>query len=58
MKSVPLKVPVRKKPAIAVGFQPVVQMNLVEIGGDEFLSQFMGLTTKERYLKAREHGDQ
>jgi len=37
-----LEVVVAQEPAVIVGFQPLVQMNLVEIGGYQFFAQFVG----------------
>ena len=28
--------------AVAVGFQPMVEVDLVEVGGDDFLAEFVG----------------
>ena len=44
--------------AIIVGFQSVVEMNLVEIGGYQFFSQFMSFTAQERHLHPGQHGNQ
>lgn len=41
-----------------VGFQPVVEMNLVKIRRYEFLSQFVRFRAQERYLESGKHCDQ
>jgi hypothetical protein len=43
---------------MAIGFRPVVQMNLVEIRGHEFFPQRVGFTAQERHLKPSEYCDQ
>ena len=53
-----LKVIVGQKPAIVIAFQPVVEMDLVEIRGDQFFSQLMRFTADERYLQPSQHSNQ
>ncbi|MFZ1129486.1 MAG: RHS repeat-associated core domain-containing protein [Terriglobales bacterium] len=38
----------------AYGFEPVVQMNLVQIRGDDFLAEFVGFRTQKRDVQSRE----
>lgn len=43
---------------MAVGFQPMVEVDLVEIGGDDFLAEFVGIDAEERDAQACERGDE
>ena len=43
---------VGEEPAVAVDFQPVVQMDLVKIRGNELLAQLMGFRTQEGHLQS------
>ena len=54
----PLKIVVYKKAAIVVGFKPVVQMNLVQIRGDDFLAEFVGFRAQESNVQSGEDSDQ
>jgi hypothetical protein len=53
-----LKIVLDKKAAIVVGFKPVVQMNLVQIRCDDFLTEFVGLCAQERNVHSGEDSDQ
>jgi hypothetical protein len=53
-----LKIVVDKKAAIVVGFKPVVQVNLVQIRGDDFLAEFVGFRAQERNVQSGEDSDQ
>jgi hypothetical protein len=35
---------------MVVGFQPMIQVNLLEVRGDHLFSQFLGLRAQERNL--------
>jgi hypothetical protein len=54
----PLEIVVHQEVAVTIGFQPVVQVNLVEIGSHQFFSQLMGFATQERHLQPGQHGNQ
>lgn len=49
---------VDQEAAMVVGFQPVIQVNLVEIGRHEFLSEFMSLAAQDWNLKPGQHSNQ
>ena len=53
-----LKIVVDEEAAIVVCFQPVVQMNLVQIRSDDLLAQFVGFRTQERDVQPGEDSDQ
>ena len=42
---------------MVVGFQPVIQVNLVEIGRHEFLSELMSLAAQDWNLKPGQHSN-
>lgn len=45
-----LKIGVDKEATVVVRFKPIIQMNLVQIRGDDFLAEFVGLRAQERCL--------
>jgi hypothetical protein len=53
-----LKIVIDKKAAVVVGLQPVVQMNLVQIRGDDFLAKFVGFRAQKRNVQSGEDSDQ
>lgn len=53
-----LQIIVGEAAAVAVGFEPVIEVDLIEVGGDDFLAQFMGFDAEERDAQACERGDQ
>ena len=44
------KIAVREEAAVVVGLKPMVEMNLIEVGRNKFLSQFVSLTAQEGNL--------
>jgi hypothetical protein len=52
------KVVVDQESAKTIRLQPMVEMYLVGIGSNDFLSQLMRLTAQERDLHTRKHGNQ
>src|SRR5215469_15639718 len=53
----PLDVVIRQEPSVVVGFQPVEEMNLIQVRAHEFFSQFVRLAADERHLQTREGRD-
>ena len=53
-----LKVVVDQEAPVIVGFQPVVEVNLVQIGSHKLLAQFLSFRTQEGYLESSKHCDQ
>ena len=45
---------VRQISAVIVGFQPLVEVNLIKVGTHEFFPQCVCLAANERYLQTRE----
>ena len=44
--------------AVAVGFKPVVEVDLIQVGGDDFFAEFVRFNAQERYAQSCERGDQ
>jgi hypothetical protein len=49
-----LNIVVDQEPSKIICLKPVVKMDLIEIRGDDFLSQLMSVTAQERNLQARQ----
>jgi hypothetical protein len=43
--------------AVAVRFQPVVKVDLIQVGGDYFFTQLVRFDAQKRYAKSRERCD-
>ena len=53
-----LQIVIGEPAVVVVRFQPVVEVNLIKVGGDDFFAEFVSFHAQERHAKAREHGDQ
>ena len=53
-----LKIVVGKVAAVVVALKPMVKMDLIEVGRNEFLSQFVVFTAQEGNLQPGESGNQ
>ena len=52
------KVVFRQIPAMVIGFEPMVQKELVQIRSDNFLAEFVGLGTQEWHAEPRQTCDE
>ena len=56
--SVASQVVVSQEASKIVHFQPVIEVNLVEVGGHDLLGQCVGLGAKKRYSRAGQDSNQ
>ena len=52
-----LNIQVGQKPPVAVGFEPMIKVDLLQVRGDEFLAQFMSLGAIGTAPAASQHCD-
>src|SRR6202166_2059681 len=44
--------------AVAARFEPVVKVDLIQVGGDDFFAELVCFDAQKRHAKSRERGDQ
>ena len=52
------EVVIRQESAVVVSFQPMIEVNLVEVRGYHLFAQFVALRAQERNLQTGEDSDQ
>jgi hypothetical protein len=52
-----LEIIVGQIPAMVIGFEPFIKMNLIKVGRHDFFAQFVSFGADKRHAESCEHGD-